>query len=270
MLTVEQVLDKVSFPVGTERLVTVDGGIVRKTLAVVRKDINEVVGIVSERYKLIPHALVLEKPLQEMERKGFQFKRVLIKGNGEVVIVEAMGTQAFHVNGDEIFQRVLIANSYDCTRALQFYDGAFRIACSNGLVVPYQMFRNFNLALRRKHIGDIQNDLDTILNRVGEFGKIFSQVIDFYQNLSDRKVDFDTAKKLVKEVYASNKTVTSILNLWKAGDGHQGKNSAWELYNGLVQFQRDKERGGKEDGLATKVLRHTDIQMRFLEHLAKN
>lgn len=278
-LTKESILKQVSFKVKLSEIFVSKSQdsqqlqVVPRKKAIVRADNNQILNIVSDKYKLIPHDQILRDPLTTLEKEGYSFKRLAVKNGGQSILLEAVGQEQAKVGKDNVFPRLLIINSYDYSHALTFVHGVFRQVCSNGLITPHELFRNINTNFKKRHTGDLEENLGTF-SKLGDFSGYFQKSVNFYNRLVEIKYDDETARQIISTLYPSPKSQEEILHLWPTGDGHNGQKSGWTLFNALTQYQRDRER--KEEGtsknskLASRVLQNTTLQLRFFKALKLN
>lgn len=137
--------------------------------------------------------------------------------------------------------------------------GFFRLICSNGLTVPVEEMKQFNLKLEGKHTSSILHSLmefDKLLNNVvNNLGVVKTAITDKYEMLGGRMVvDVeDRIKEVLKAgsiIAVENSkfnTVKDILNRIsvEANDtnlGYNGKVNDWLIFNGVNQYIYDDSR----------------------------
>ena len=132
---------------------------------IVRKDTNEVISCMSSDYKLITNEQVMSKALPALE-----------KNKAELIEYESFAGGArsqwkFRIpnikvkidNDDYVNPEILIKNSYDGSTEVKAYGGAFRLVCSNGLVIGYALGQGAGI----RHIGDnTEEDVEEIIEKI--------------------------------------------------------------------------------------------------------
>ena len=170
-------------------IVTVDGTVIEGFKANVRDSDNSVLGIVTERYKVVQN------------RDAFAFTDALL---GEGVKYETAGAlqggrrtwmlarlpHQYIISGDEISPYLVFMNSHDGTGAIKTAITPIRVVCQNTL--------NMALATAKRnwscnHIGDIEDKMEEARNTLLYANRYMAELgksIDAMQQikLSDKKV----------------------------------------------------------------------------------
>lgn len=223
------------FPVHLEKLRTEGGVPVPGKRAVVRENPEAILGVVSNRYRLVEHKSILE-PFEE------SLKGVVSPEDWEVrVSLPKLGRAMFikyilkdpnckHeiAVGDTVEMYLELFNSYDGTMSFGYEVGANRLVCTNGLVAPEAVSK-----MHLRHLGhdynslraSIESSLDNFLPIVGKwrnwvnepFGK--EQVIEFFEKVPAPK----KFKETIEDKYNSSEEHTK-----------------WSFYNALTWYSSHK------------------------------
>ena len=86
---------------------------------------------------------------------------------------------------------LLFFNSFDRSKAFTISVGIYRFSCANGLVVG-ETFDSYKL----RHIGDLQNNLDEIIQKITEFKPKLEQKIRNFSSLMLSQQEMQTYAKL--------------------------------------------------------------------------
>ena len=86
---------------------------------------------------------------------------------------------------------ILFFNSFDRTKAFTISLGVYRFSCANGLVLG-ETFESFKL----RHIGDLENNLSDIVQKVAEYKPKLEQKIRDFSSLVLNKQEMETFAKL--------------------------------------------------------------------------
>ncbi len=86
---------------------------------------------------------------------------------------------------------ILFFNSFDRSKAFTISIGIFRFSCANGLVVG-ETFDSYKL----RHIGDLENNLDEIIQKVTEFKPKLEHKIKVFSSLMLSQLEMETYAKL--------------------------------------------------------------------------
>jgi len=86
---------------------------------------------------------------------------------------------------------LIFFNSFDRSKAFSLSIGIYRFSCSNGLVIG-ETFDSYKL----RHIGDLQNNLDEIIQKITEFKPKLEQKIRNFSSLMLSEQEMQTYAKL--------------------------------------------------------------------------
>lgn len=86
---------------------------------------------------------------------------------------------------------ILFFNSFDRSKAFTISVGIYRFSCTNGLVVG-ETFDSYKL----RHIGDLENNLDEIIQKITEFKPKLEQKIENFSSLTLSQAEMRTFAKL--------------------------------------------------------------------------
>ena len=147
-------------------------------------------------------------------------------------------------------------HSYNGLTKYKGLAGFFRTVCTNGLTVPVEEMKEYNLAIQGKHTAAIIHSLEEfsqILVRVTDnLGEVKTAITGKYELLGGRWVS--KPEDRIKEVLQASKinivenskrnTLTDIQarimsEANKTGLGYNGKVNDWLIYNGINQYLHD-------------------------------
>ena len=104
---------------------------------IVREDTGDILSCMSDNYKLITNKQIIEAANPVIKKSGGKLKEVNVFGKGEKLHMNWHFPN--HLvklsNKDEMTPEIVIDNSYNGTVGVNIIAGAFRIICSNGLVI---------------------------------------------------------------------------------------------------------------------------------------
>src|ERR1700730_7918498 len=104
-------------------------------LAVVRMDTLRTIGVVSKRYALLPHANVVGTLRETFKGQEIE-ERIRVTHNGARMHIEiTLSNVTLKIAGEEIAMRLVVGNSYDGSHKVQIVFGAYRLVCSNGMII---------------------------------------------------------------------------------------------------------------------------------------
>jgi phage/plasmid-like protein (TIGR03299 family) len=218
-------------------------------LANVRSDTKEVLGIVSERYKVAQNKDV------------FAFADDLI-GNGKVKCTYETAGSLF--NGRRVFMLVnmpkgrivedeyqpylCLSNAHDGSACLQVFLTGIRVVCNNTLTAA------LNTAKRKisiRHLSAMEQRKDEALKTMGAASKYFHDLEAFASELAGKKVNigkvldrlFPASKDMSKRQLESNREVKDAIKglLKKKDDLQNFKNTAWGAYSAIADYRSNAQ-----------------------------
>ena len=210
------------FPVEFRKIVTEEGIKIPFRQAVVRTDKDMAIGVVSKKYALLPHDNVVGAFREALEGQNVQ-ERVMLTHNGARLNLElTLPDIKIDVGGgDEIAMRLIVKNSYDGSHKLQIVFGAFRLVCSNGMVIG----RKF-LSINRRHIGNVTIEVEAVKKQVAMLTELFKKEMPTMRemvktNLVPSPAEFFNPKEMeipayLAQVAARNYEVEKGKTLWDA------------------------------------------------------
>ena len=122
--------------------------------------------------------------------------------------------------GDEVTPEIVIKNSYDGSWELGIMAGAFRLVCSNGMVIGIVLDKKSNRhSIYNPNIGDLE---EMIVNTIENTSNVFKQ--DFAK-LKDTKVNKSHIKKMIEMV------PTNVMEGFVQYLCANKPNNYWDLFN---------------------------------------
>ena len=218
-------------------------------LANVRSDSKEVLGIVSERYRVAQNKDV------------FAFADDLI-GNGKVKCTYETAGSLF--NGRRVFMLVnmpkgrivedeyqpylCLSNAHDGSACLQVFLTGIRVVCNNTLTAA------LNTAKRKisiRHLSAMEQRKDEAVKTMGAASKYFHDLEKFASQLAGKKVNigkvldrlFPASKEMSKRQLESNREVKETIKglLKKKDDLQNFKGTAWGAYSAIADYRSNAQ-----------------------------
>ena len=108
---------------------------------IVREDTGKVISCMSDNYKLVTNEQIMQKAEPVLKEQGAVLSDVHMFGNGARVRYKYRfpDTKVEVEKNDFVNPEIIINNSYDGTSEVSAMGGAFRLVCSNGLVIGYSI-----------------------------------------------------------------------------------------------------------------------------------
>lgn len=260
----DEVVEALSFPVSKveNQFTNAKGEVVRGIgCQIVRGDNGKAIANVSDTYGLIPHAASLKPVLAALDGMGFDLKSHYMDHDGRRVMVKALSQQSWSIgklpNGqtindhggllkgtdltdDRVKLSLLLSNAYDRTQALKVQVGAFRIICSNGLVVEHPAFKGLNINLKVVHSQNQTKNLDFVKlgNQVAALYAAFEKQAEDWRKMKQtvlNKAALESVKLNVLTPVVGERNVDKVMELVTGGKGQDGTLTLWALYNGVTE-----------------------------------
>jgi len=141
-------------------------------------------------------------------------------------------------------------HSYNGLTKYKGVAGFYRLVCTNGLTVPVQEMKEFNLVIEGKHTNSILRSLEEfsniLVNVTNNLGIVKTKITDKYEKLGgiwvakpeDRIKEVLMASKINIIDNAKFNTMNDIMNrinkeAQTTGLGYNGKINDWLIYNGI-------------------------------------
>lgn len=160
---------------------------VPRRLAVVRKDTGRVIGLVSDRYKLVPHQRILDvmdSALASFDVGPTPRGIYVDRGGARMRALFKFPALAQDVGrNDEICPCLRVQNTYDGTSRISLHIGAFRFVCTNLAVGGGGVFAGGFMSV---HAGEIA--LEQVGSRLTTYLTSFSSVVELYRYWTDLPV----------------------------------------------------------------------------------
>ena len=267
-----QVLEAVSFPV-EKRQVYFKGAQgypnpIPGRQAVVRTDTEQALSIVSDEYKLVPYAEVVEPLLEAVDKQGGKLVErtygrraspVRIEGDGKRVWIEATFGGGIEIGKDLIQPRLVYGNSYDTTSAVRVICGFFQVKCTNAgaLMIPGQVRGMGGGSFYAQHHGKWDLELAKIGDGIKLFLDGFENHAQSLRSMLNMRVPDQVMDQLSIGIIGQRALAKKPLT-------PQDQESAWAFYSRLTNYITMDFKGGQQpaERRAAAALKEIMEQMR--------
>lgn len=218
-----------SFPVRTEPLFAGKLKLEDK-MAIIREDTNESLGIVSKHYGLLKHQDVVESFREITKGQDVEEKIELQKNGAQLFATYTFPNQKLEVaKGDLVSMKLIAKNSYDSSSSFQIMLGAYRLVCSNGMVIGSQF-----LKFSQRHFEEtIQIDIPELREHVTQLTSKFQNSLPTMQKMVNTNMYQSITDTL--EIEVKNKNIPKYL--CKIAEETYEKNTdktVWGYFNSLT------------------------------------
>lgn len=204
----------------------------------------------SERYELVKNEDIFLPVVQELEKHGIKFSQEYkIYNNARFFGNYQIKQNEVRIGGsnDVIFPQISVNHSYNGLTKYNILFGWFRLICSNGLTVPVEETKEFNLSINGRHTAKLKESLKELFEKLEYFVNNGNLITQSYKNLADRWVE--KWEDRVIEVLNANKitvidnksfsTLNSIKDTIVTESNklyNSNKVNDWLIYNGINQY----------------------------------
>ena len=240
----------------------------------------------SPRYELYPNAEIFPKIEQVLIANEIEYEVTYthignVKFFADYRITDDDYSHTIKGTGDKIQPMLRVQHSYNGLVKYKIIFGYFRIICENGLVLPIEEMKKYNLVITGKHTESIKKSfvkLNSLLVYFSaEADTITKEITANYEKLASNKVT--DLKARLEEVLKASKinavenarfnTINDIIlriekEMNHTGLGYNGKVNDWLIYNGINQYLNDNNR----NIISPEKRMETDSKV--LEYMLKN
>lgn len=157
-------------------------------MAVVREDTGEALGVVSDRYTLVPHQRILDAVEETLDQLdvGVVPRGIYVDRRGARLraLFKFPDLRAPVAGGDTICPCLKIQNTYDGTSRVTVHIGAFRFVCTNLAVGGGGAFAGGFMAV---HQGEIP--IEEVAKQLTKYLEGFDEIVALYRAWSHRPIE---------------------------------------------------------------------------------
>ena len=218
-------------------------------VANVRNDTKEVLGIVSERYKVAQNkdVFAFADDLISTGRTKCTFETAGSLFNGRRVFM-LVNMPKGRIVEDEYQPYLCLSNAHDGSACLQVFLTGIRVVCNNTLTAALSTAKR-KVSIR--HLSCIEQRKDEALKTMGAASKYFHDLEVFASQLAGKKVNigkvldklYPVSKDMSRRQLKSNKEVKdTIKNIQKQkADLQNFKNTAWGVYSAIGDYRSNAQ-----------------------------
>jgi len=214
-------------------------------------NVETVLNVCSERYELIPNADIFPNIVKTLNDNGIKFSEHYENlNNARFYATYVIEDQKFAYkvanSNDVIKPQIKVTHSYNGLTKYSINFGYFRMICSNGITIPVEEMKQYNLSITGKHTNAINKSFDQLNSTLNYFvnnadqinlaisAKFDSMAKQVVTNIDDRiKEVLNVAKIVVKEQSTFNTLdyINGVINQEK--HLYNGQVNDWLIYNGI-------------------------------------
>jgi len=221
----------------------------------------------SDVYKLIPNAEIFPKINEVLDNAGIEYNVTYkhinhVRFYADYEITDTRFGYAMKDTMDVIRPMLRTQHSYNGLTKYGIVFGYFRLVCSNGLTIPVEEMKEFNLSIVGKHTEVIVksfDELQNVLQRfVNEAAEITNAIVNKYEVLRSRvRATEKEVEARIEEIFeymkmslvdnAKFNTMNAIMMTIREEAnndqmGYNGQFNDWLIYNAINRYLNDDSR----------------------------
>jgi hypothetical protein len=219
----------------------------------------------SPRYELVKNVDIFPNIESVLNANGIQFEVNYshidnVRFYADYRITDKQYAYNMVGTNDEIQPLIRVQHSYNGLTKYRIVFGYFRLVCSNGMVIPVQEMKQYNLAIIGKHTESIRHSFDELDKMLKFFASDARQVTlaltakyemlggRMVANVQDRIAEVLKAGSIISVEQKNFNTVENIYNRITEElrdprmTAYNGKINDWLIYNGVNQYIFDDSR----------------------------
>jgi phage/plasmid-like protein (TIGR03299 family) len=255
-----------SWEVESRQIQIVDGQVIDGKVAIVRKDTNQPLGIVTSTYKSIQNTQVFSFLDHIVQRGDATFYAAGYIGKGEKIwLLLKLNKDISLPSNDTIQKFILFSNAHDGRGAIRAYFFPLRSKTETALNISFG--KRVEQGIQMRHVGNVKT-------RIDEASKIFKLSEIFYEKFEDavnnlykskfstKKVDLFLSNSFENYSFDSTRTKNTFEKIKTQYEKEittfpSSADSAWAWFNSIVNFI-DYERLSKGKDNLERVSNHLE------------
>jgi phage/plasmid-like protein (TIGR03299 family) len=230
-------------------LKTNDGFDIPTRKATVRKDTNDVLGVVGNGYVPVQNFQAFGFLDAVVADGGLRYHTAGALGKGEKIwmLAKLPGTIQVKNSADVVDKFLLLSNAHDGSAALRVYFTPIRVVCQNTLALAERRSEGQGVSILHK--GDLQAKIQEAQQVLGFATRFFDDAAERINRLASHYPTQDQVAAYFKELYPDpeegkdNARAVNIRQelhrLFEEGIGHDEpsiKHSSWAAFNALTEY----------------------------------
>lgn len=247
------------FEVTREQVATNSGIIIPNTHALVRKDRNAVVGIVSETsygiLQNVDYISTVRSALQTLGLTGYDESILTTRDGSRLFATYTWKDKNYKLAkvGDTVGMRMQFTNSYDLSLAASVRSGGLVLRCTNGMV---GLSKDMALT-KQRHSTDITPEFAAKV--IQEVAANFEKSLGVLEQFAEIKVTPEQGANILRNMGLPDRTTDKLLALWGVPNfSIKSRRSLYGVLDTVTEFARDIvsiEQSNRINETAIKYLR---------------
>jgi len=228
-------------------------------MAVIRTDTGAVLGVVGKDYTILDHKDIVDMADLVLARHNHTRKVILTKNGARMFAKYRLTDYEIEIRpNDKVNPTITVMNSYDGSMRLTVEAGAFRLVCTNGLIVGKKLLRKV-----RKHLGASMAVLEHLEKHLLDAVAILEAVAPVWQKWGTQTISKEQGVEILTDLGIPKKYEEAILENWNSL--HIPVRTVWEAYNSITWVLSHNEDLGQ-----VSVERVHDISFKAVSKFEEN
>tara|TARA_Y100000310_G_scaffold293078_1_gene322398 strand:+ start:147 stop:923 length:777 start_codon:yes stop_codon:yes gene_type:complete len=155
---------------------------------ITREDNNKILSCMTNDYKVVTNKEIIDTAVPILKQHKAELQESISLGNGERTIWKWIipHIKIEVAKGDVLNPEIIIKNSYDGSLQVHVLAGAFRLVCSNGLIIGVTLGQsNFKHNVNNKNLEKLDAAIENTISHSLEVGDEFEMLANTLLNEKD-------------------------------------------------------------------------------------
>ncbi len=255
------------FEVEKQDVITHNGVSIPNKQAIVRMDTNQVLSVVSDRYKLVNHEDAYVRAMTAIQASNLDTngmtESIDYSYSGARMIVKLKFPEHRVIIGksdDEVDLQLNIHNSYDGSKPFTIDVGGYRLVCSNGMIIG-QTFSK----VQRRHTKGL--NIDYYINQIQGMTDGFNEQAEIWSDEVNTPITTNNVIEFLEYIDLAKKDKQYIGNQYIVERNELG-DTKWALNNAITHWSTHAPVQEKSNKNKSNIiyLREQKVQQIFNSH----
>ena len=141
---------------------------------IIREDTGQVLSCMTDEYKLVPNSQIVKAAEPILKQHKAKLREAVSLGDGQRSVWKwSLPESLIEISkGDEMNPEVIIKNSYDGSLQVHILSGAFRLVCSNGMIIGNVIEKhNYKHNVGNANLDNLEEVILNVIEKTEEEGK---------------------------------------------------------------------------------------------------
>tara|TARA_R100000152_G_C6781543_1_gene216267 strand:+ start:6018 stop:6812 length:795 start_codon:yes stop_codon:yes gene_type:complete len=156
---------------------------------IIREDTNEVLSCMTNDYRMVTNKEIIDTAVPILKKHKAELKESVVLAHGRKTVYKwIIPDYKIRISKDDVLNpEIIINNSYDGSLQVHILGGAFRIVCSNGLVIGVTFGKgNFRHNVNNINLEHLDEKIEKTIERTSKMANEFELLSD--TSLNERHI----------------------------------------------------------------------------------